>query len=80
MEARIGEEAAMVEQESGVGSSGGETNNGASSGGEDSSTFWSSSNSNSYDSSLSGVLHVIMLLKFNNEVLGRSKPCKSEAD
>ena len=62
MEAQIGEEAAMIEQESGVGSSGGEMNNGVSSGGEDSSTFWSSSNSNSYDSSgndLSGVLHVI---------------------
>ena len=60
MDIQLGQDLAMGEQESGMGSSGGEMNNG--SGGEDaSSTFWSSSNSNSYDSSgsdLSGMLHV----------------------
>ena len=59
MDAHIGEESAMIEHESGVGSSGGETNNGTSSG-EDSSTFWSSSsNSDTSTNDLSGMLHII---------------------
>lgn len=55
MDAQVGaEEAAMIEQESGMGSSGGETGNGTSSS-EDSSTFWSSSsNSDSSSNDLSG--------------------------
>ena len=61
MDARVGEDAAMAEQESGMGSSGGETNNGVSSGGEDSSTFWSSCSNSDISSNdlLSGMLHII---------------------
>ena len=60
MDARVGEEAAMMEHESGMGSSGGEMTNGTSSSGEDSSTFWSSSsNSDTSANDLSGMLHFV---------------------
>ena len=68
MDAQVGaEEAAMIEQESGMGSSGGETGNGTSSS-EDSSTFWSSSsNSDSSSNDLSGKLHRYNLI-FKHEL------------